>query len=431
MEHRLITTVLKVASTMAAALLIAGPASATPGEWHEDIRYLRAEMPAAHPNLFHTLTAEEFEQELDRLDKVWPDLDRKEAVIELSRMLAKLRDGHSMVAGFFPDVDPEFRLLPVQFYEFPDGLYVRSAHQSYAGLAGSRVLQIGGIDADEAVRRVSALSGHDNQMSVKSRTPAYMQSAVVLKYLGLSKTDDSIDLRVEKDGVVSSYTVKPDPMLAAKSPYGMIERADWIDAGGLAVADRALYLRHPDTAIWHNYDAQARIYYLQVNAFEKTDEDEFSALLDSIGADMETRTIDRFVLDVRNNQGGETGLVPPLAKWLLANPAVNRKDRFFVIIGRRTFSATQLLLNALSQYSDAIFVGEPTGSSPIFYANSRPNVVLADKDISILLPTKLWQTVNADDDRLCQEPDISAEPTSDDYRSNRDPAMEAVRNYRD
>ena len=44
----------------------------------------------------------------------------------------------------------------------------------------------------------------------------------------------------------------------------------------------------------------------------------------------------------------------------------------FVIIGRRTFSACQNLVNELDNYTNAIFIGEPTAENINFYGDTRP-----------------------------------------------------------
>ena len=78
---------------------------------------------------------------------------------------------------------------------------------------------------------------------------------------------------------------------------------------------------------------------------------------------LESHPVDRFVLDVRHNSGGQTqinGVFRDLAERL----ADGRVRQAFVITGRRTFSACQNLVNELHTYTNAIFVVEPTGRRP-------------------------------------------------------------------
>ena len=139
--------------------------------------------------------------------------------------------------------------------------------------------------------------------------------------------------------------------------------------------------------------------------------------------------VSRFVLDLRWNPGGETGLVPPIAKTLLASPTVNREGKFFVLIGRRTFSAAQLLCTVLDQYSNATFLGEPSGIRTHFYANARKNVVLPNSHLGVFLSTNWWQLSNRKDTQPWQRPDVAVDERYSDYAQDRDPTLAEAMRY--
>lgn len=69
---------------------------------------------------------------------------------------------------------------------------------------------------------------------------------------------------------------------------------------------------------------------------------------------------------MRWNNGGNTGLLPPLLRGLIKSEKVNRRDHLLVIVGRRTFSAAQNAATYIKRDTNAISVGEPTGSRPNF-----------------------------------------------------------------
>ena len=82
--------------------------------------------------------------------------------------------------------------------------------------------------------------------------------------------------------------------------------------------------------------------------------------------------VDRFVIDVRNNPGGDSSLIQPLLNGLQQRFIAGQfgSARLFVLIGRDTISSS--LLNAL-QLKAAPFttlVGEPTGGKPNHYGNT-------------------------------------------------------------
>ena len=61
--------------------------------WREDLRYLAEELPKRHNNAFHTLTREQFNQAVKKLDERIPSLAPHEIVVELTRIVAMLGDG--------------------------------------------------------------------------------------------------------------------------------------------------------------------------------------------------------------------------------------------------------------------------------------------------------------------------------------------------
>src|SRR5690606_37526629 len=70
------------------------------------------------------------------------------------------------------------------------------------------------------------------------------------------------------------------------------------------------------------------------------------------------------VLDVRNNGGGNTYLYLKLLKTLIRYEADQPDARIYALIGRNTFSAAQNFTTDVDRLTEAVFVGEPTGSRP-------------------------------------------------------------------
>ncbi len=79
----------------------------------------------------------------------------------------------------------------------------------------------------------------------------------------------------------------------------------------------------------------------------------------------------------------------------------------FVIIGRETFSAAQDFSNFIERVTNATFVGEPSGSSPIFVGESTA-VVLPWSGLSFTISSRYWQDSHDGDDRPFICPDGSS-----------------------
>ena len=94
-------------------------------------------------------------------------------------------------------------------------------------------------------------------------------------------------------------------------------------------------------------------------------------------------------------------------------------------IGPATFSAAQLLVDALEKYTNVTFVGEPTGSKGNRYGDER-EIVLPNSGLTVCFPIHYLQQWSPSDVREATTPDIAAPLTFEAYRDNEDPALEAI-----
>jgi hypothetical protein len=135
--------------------------------------------------------------------------------------------------------------------------------------------------------------------------------------------------------------------------------------------------------------------------------------------------VDRLVIDMRDNPGGDNFNDPPFIHDLLQHPKLDRPNSLYVIVGRKTFSAAMGMTVMLERYTNAVFVGEPTGSSPNFIGENVP-LVLPYSGMHVSMSDLFWQYSVAMDYRPWVAPQIYAPPSFPLYRDGRDPAMEAI-----
>ena len=133
----------------------------------------------------------------------------------------------------------------------------------------------------------------------------------------------------------------------------------------------------------------------------------------------------RLVIDLRHNFGGDGSYNRGIVLNLVQSDAINQYGRSFVLTGRRTFSAAQMLLNELEQYSRAIFVGEPSGSRPDHFGDSKQQQ-LEHSGLTLRVSSLHWSSWMANDGREATIPLIPAPWTSAAYFSGADPALEAI-----
>jgi len=131
------------------------------------------------------------------------------------------------------------------------------------------------------------------------------------------------------------------------------------------------------------------------------------------------------VIDLRENTGGNGGLNRYPVQQILRRPSLDRPDRLFVVIGRKTFSAGQQFTNLLEAWTQATFVGEPSGQKPSQYGDHRA-LVLPASGMTVQISSIFHQAPNEFDTRAFVPPRVYTPLDSRSYRAGIDPALAAI-----
>ena len=384
------------------------------------------EMPHLHRNLFHAMTREQFESAVQKLDERIPSLARHQIIVEMARIVAMVGDGHTNIA---PTRDPKigFRTYPWKLYQFRDGLYVRAAAREHADLVGARVVRIGSVSWEKAYESVREIIGRDNEMDVKFFAPFLLAMPEILHALGLIHDMESAPFGVESGGrprVVNLKPAGPSEMMPPDTDTSWVSRANWVDARDGAQRPAPLWLKDPRNKFWFEYLPDARAVYVQFNQVANAENETVEAFARRLFAFVEASPVERFVLDLRLNRGGNGEFNRPLLLAILKSQKVDQKGRLFAIVGRSTWSAAQMLVNELEKYTNVTFVGEPTGGKPNAYGDSR-RITLPNSGITVRVST-LWWLGDERDRRPWTAPHVAADLTFADYHANHDPALKAA-----
>ena len=412
--------VLQAALTFAAAPLFAQQSSITP----EDLAVLRREMPARHANLFHAMTRAQFDSALFSIESRLPTLARHQGIVELQKLAAMIGDGHSNV-GPWRDSVIAFHSLPFAFYWFSDGIIVRAADSAHASFIGARVVEIGDRPLDSAIARIRPLISRDNEMGVRAYTALLLAMPEVLHATGISSSSAQIRLVLEQNGKRTTVNVEHAglfPMFTGDADKQWLPRKGWVDARDKSRS--AHWLSDPTNGYWFTYLSAERTLYCQINTIQQKPGDSLHVFMaralstaDSVGAD-------RFVLDLRLNGGGDGSFNKSIFLPLIKS-RYDTRDRLFVIIGRRTFSAAQMLVTEMETYTNATFVGEPTASHANHFGDSF-RIVLPNSRVTVRVSTLWHQYRDSRDTREMIEPAIAAPLSFADYAAGRDPALDAI-----
>ncbi len=390
-------------------------------QWRYDLDFFARRMRQMHFDLHRKISREEFAAEVESLKADIPSLKDGQVRARLRRILARVGDGHTLLSAVKPGAETIVR-MPLDLYMFIDGLHVRGAPREHDALVGARVTRLGAVDVDEALRRFRAYVSVDNAMGYRDWAGAALASPDILEAIGALNGDGALDLTV----ITPEGEERQERIVARESSLADLRRGA-ISGFRYAAAESPtpLYARRPGDSLWFERLPEHEAVYFWFGQVGDAPDRSFEQVCDEVFGLVESSGARRLVIDMRTNSGGNSGLLMPLLHGLIRCEQVNQPGRLFVIIGRRTFSAAMNATTLIEAHTHATFVGEPTGSSPRFVGEST-SFVLPCTGYRVYCSSRQWQHLSSTDERTWIAPQIVAEMSAADYRSGRDPAMEAI-----
>ena len=421
-----------------AAAAQAGPAeSLTVEQWREDLRSYDEQMRATHIDLFNSMSEEEFEAALADLEARLPELQRHEIIVELSRITAMVGDGHTAL-WLTPNTQNGFHQVPILLYWLQDGLYVLGVEKDHAAAVGGKVVRIGDVDVEEAMARVEPLVPRDNEMGVLALSPRYLEIPEVLHALRITPSTDGVTYVVRAlngSEVTVSLEAIPDGWLPRLGTRPFViptpaDRVNMVYGRGTPERPQPMYLSDPGNLFWYEWLPDSQTLYVQLNAIQNKEDESMASFFERVFAAADSLPIDRLVIDLRFNGGGNNFNNFPVIRGIVRRQQIDQSGKLFVITSRHTFSAAGHLVTYLERQTDVIFVGEPTGASPNHYGDAG-RIELPNSGLRAGASEIYWQNSlpSRFETRDWTPPEISAPLTIEDYLDGRDPAMEAILDY--
>jgi len=384
--------------------------------WRYDLQLLVRELKRIHYDLSKKPAPAGFDALARNLHDTIPVLSDTQVEASFMKLAALAGDAHTTFAFFLRN---RHQAVPVQFYLFAEGLFVIAAASKYTDLADAQVLQFGDQPVDKVLTALEPVISRDNQIWLKHMSPLLMRYPAILNGLDLIPKSNEMTLTVrDASGRERQVTLTAE----ARTPPN-----DWTSARDPVI--RPMYLKNRQAAYWFEYQPATRTVYFQYNAVRNDPGESLEQFCGRLFAFVDDSAVDRLVIDMRWNDGGNNFLNRPLVHGLIRNTKVNQPGKLFVIIGRNTFSAAMCGATEIERRTSAVFVGEPTGSSPNFVGE----MVMLNLPYSKLVASisdLYWQNSVAMDYRAWIAPAVYTPPTFADFRANRDPALEAILAYR-
>ncbi len=396
--------------------------------WRYDLALLAREVKRKGyaPGVPRQFTKEEFDVAVRKLNEEIPRLTDVQILIEMMKLMRKLGDGHTGVLGRLQHAESA-QSLPLQFYFFKEGLFIVASDPKYKNVLGAQVLRFGDRTVADVVRALDPLIQRDNDTWPSQVGPYHMRNIALLNGLGLVPETSKVSLAIrDTDGKERVVLVPADgenPNIWNNFPK------TWITYSETLSTPLPLYLKNRSAAYWFELMPENKLLYFQYNGVRNQGQESLAQFTDRLSKFIAANDIEKLVIDMRWNNGGNTFLSQPLLYSLIRNEKINQRGKLFVIIGRRTFSAAQNTVSFFERHTNAIFVGEPPGSSPNFIGEETIFTLPYSKVLANVSDL-YWQSAWPMDYRTWTAPQVYTPPTFAMFRTNRDPAMEAILRYK-
>jgi len=332
--------------------------------WHHDISFLETEVKRMGYDPFHKVSQAQFASEAQQLRADIPKLTDNQIIVRIMHLMTLVGDGHTVVA---PQVVSSWKTVPLQFELFQEGLYIVAADPKYADLVGKQVLRFGNHTTDQVIQALGSIisKDKDNPHNIKRNGPRFARFPAILNGLGLQPRSESIVFTVrEADG-----TTRTAEVTAARddSDYSRIAgHPRWVTLFQGSPGPLPLYLKDRRKNYWFETVPNTKIVYFQFNLVVQDPAEPLDAFLQRLFKHIDEQKIEKLIIDMRWNNGGNGRLAYPVLSFLTRAEGINQPGNLFLIVGRYTFSAAPIVASVIESYTNAILVGEPTPTGPNF-----------------------------------------------------------------
>jgi len=322
--------------------------------------------------------------------------------------LAACGDSHTRL-GFRPKI-----AFPLSFYWFKEGIFCVQALPEYRQALGCRLLSIEQKPIGDIIKTLSPAIPHENRSQLRKSVTGYLVFAEMLHGAGII---------ADPAGTVYSLENRRGEPLELEMPsVSMKSGRRPVSAVG-PDTPLPLYRKYQKSIYDFEYLPAYKTMYVIYNSCRERPDKPFSRFVEEVFETVDQKNAERFVIDLRNNGGGNSAVFDPMIEELVGREDLNRKDRLYVIVGRSTFSSAVLNVVQLRNRTRATFVGEPSGGKPNHFGEVKI-FFLKNSKLPVTYSTKYFSISKQDTDAVY--PDIAVDFSHEDFINHRDPVLERI-----
>jgi len=332
----------------------------------ELIRHIVKTLEQTHPNLYHNVSENEIKNHIDSIKGI-DNLTTIQFDYELLKLFALFKESHTC---YYP---------PYEFLNY-NIIFKNKKLYIYDSQEWKEIAKIDKLSTNEFLKRLEPLICYETEEWLSKMITDFANNGYIYKMLGLSD-NDFIELTTVNDERLLLSTIKSKNSSKSRIFYYYKNLNDDI-----------LYLRYE-------------------RCFDNPDFP-FNLLVKQIEKDVKEKEINRYILDIRGNRGGNSEVLNPFQELVK-----NNDMKGCLLIDEGVFSSGIFAVMRFKKNFNATLIGQPTGGTAKHYGYVK-GFDIEGKHFNV--STKLFDFSKFFGYEKSIKPDIFVEETIDDVQNNRD-----------
>lgn len=367
----------------------------------EDLEYLKKTLPVKHTNLFAKITKPAFETKVNSIISKADTLNYETFTKELFMITVGIGDEHTFV-------EPKFtQILPIKFELFKEGVFVTGIDRADSAFLRTKLIAINNHSINSVISLFKEVIQTENKSYFDDHFLHFINNPSFLKGLGIIE-----------DNREAEFTLVDKNEKQTKIKLAAVEGND-ISNIELTFAQSDMLANKKKGNYWFNYDSDRKMLYFNFNNCRDEQDNPFAKFNGELFTYIARHQPDKIILDLRYNRGGNSGILSPFIEKI-KDSYLNSKGKFFVLIGKQTFSSAVMNAVDLKRNSNARFIGEATSGNINHYGEVR-GFSLPKSKIVIAYSTRYWELWKGMKGPL--KPDIHVKYSIKNYVEGKDEAI--------
>lgn len=370
-----------------------------------DLKMYEDSFPAKHIN-FNYLKRDEFSKLIENI-RSKKDLDITSFTVELLNINAKLQDDHSGI------VSAPSLIFPFNVEALDDAIVIVKADSLNQKYLGYKIVEIDNKTIDEIKKAFCTI--------IKQNNKGFFED-MLSKYL--NKPSIMFGLKLITSTQYGRFTLVSPQGDTIKTQINSIDLGK--DECKLIDIKRINMLAYQDSKnYWFKMDTLNNIFYFNYMMCFLMQEESFVEFNSRLWRAVRENKPKKIILDLRFNGGGSSVIFKPFIDSIAASN-YNKKGKFFVLIGKKTFSSALLNAYEAKAKTKSILIGQETGGN----VNGFGEVIgftLPNSKLFIRCSTKYFELNKKYKAGL--KPDVYVQETYSDFINSYDRALETAINY--